>query len=146
ACAGRAFPVSTECPPRSVPNCSTPTWRSNAVSGSSASDFTLKSAQFRRERERSWRELEELVTRVERHGLSQLTAGEIARLPALYRSAVSSLSVATAISLDRNLLEYLNGLVGRAYLCVYGTKQPARQVIAGFFTHRFPQTVRRYLC
>lgn len=115
------------------------------MSGSSASDFHLKSAQFRRERERSWRELEELVTRVEHQGLSDLTAGEIARLPALYRSAVSSLSVAIAISLDRNLLEYLNGLVGRAYLCVYGTKQPAGRAIAEFFTHRFPQTVRRYL-
>lgn len=115
------------------------------MSASSPADFTLKSAQFRRERERSWRELEELVVRFERQGLRSLSAGEIARLPSLYRSAVSSLSVATAISLDRNLLDYLNALVGRAYLCVYGTKQPVGRALAEFFTARFPQTVRRYL-
>jgi len=115
------------------------------VSGSSPGAFTMKSAQFRRERERSWRELEELVERVEQHGLDSLTAGEVARLPSLYRSAVSSLSVATAISLDKNLLDYLRSLVGRAYLAVYGTKQPAWQAISEFFRVRFPREVRRYL-
>ncbi|HEV7517637.1 MAG TPA: stage II sporulation protein M, partial [Thermoanaerobaculia bacterium] len=114
------------------------------MSGSSPG-FTLKSAQFRRERERSWRELEELVERVEHHGLASLSAAEISLLPALYRSAVSSLSVAAAISLDRNLLDYLNALVGRAYLCVYGVKQPVRQALAELFTARFPRAVRRYL-
>src|SRR5579885_3637565 len=107
--------------------------------------FTLKSAQFRRERERSWEELEELVQRVEREGLDGLSAGEVARLPSLYRSAVSALSVATAISLDKNLLEYLRSLVGRAYLAVYGTKQPAGQVVLDFFRARFPREVRRFL-
>jgi uncharacterized membrane protein SpoIIM required for sporulation len=115
------------------------------VNGSSPAAFTLKSAQFRRERERSWRELEELVLRVERQGLDSLSAGEVARLPSLYRSAVSSLSVATAISLDKNLLDYLRSLVGRAYLAVYGTKQPAWQAIRDFFRVRFPREVRHYL-
>ena len=114
------------------------------MSGSNPA-FTLKSAQFRRERERSWHELEELVERFERHGLDDLSAGEVARLPSLYRSAVSSLSVATAISLDKNLLEYLRSLVGRAYLAVYGTKQPAGRVVVDFFRARFPREVRRYL-
>jgi uncharacterized membrane protein SpoIIM required for sporulation len=111
----------------------------------SSPDFTLKSAQFRRERERSWRELEELVERVERHGIANLSAAEISLLPALYRNAVSSLSVAAAISLDRNLLDYLHALVGRAYLCVYGVKQPVRRAVAEFFTVRFPGAFRRYL-
>jgi uncharacterized membrane protein SpoIIM required for sporulation len=106
--------------------------------------FVLKSAQFRREREAAWRELEELLARQEKEGLKSLTAGELNRLPVLYRSAISSLSVATAISLDKNLLDYLNALVGRAYIAVYGAKRRTGEAIVEFFTWRFPAVVRRY--
>lgn len=107
-------------------------------------EFTLKSAQFRREREQSWRELETLLERVEKSGLPSLTAEELNRLPVLYRSAVSSLSVASAISLDKNLLDYLHALVGRAYICVYGTKRRVGEAVAEFFRFQFPWVVRRY--
>lgn len=105
-------------------------------------EFRLKSAQFRREREASWRELEDLVGRIERGGLSGLSAAEISRLPTLYRGAASSLSVARAISLDKNLLAYLEALVGRAFLCVYSTKRRAGEAVAEFLGARFPRAVR----
>jgi uncharacterized membrane protein SpoIIM required for sporulation len=108
------------------------------------SDFTLKSAQFRREREKAWRELEGLLARVEKDGVASLSAAELNRLPVLYRSAASSLSVATAISLDRNLLDYLTALVGRAYICVYGAKRRLGEAIGEFFHFDFPWVVRRY--
>ena len=107
-------------------------------------DFTLKSAQFRREREKTWRELEALLARVEKNGLGDLSPGELNRLPVLYRGAVSSLSVATAISLDRNLLDYLTALVGRAYICVYGAKRRVGEAAGEFFRLHFPWVVRRY--
>ncbi|HEY2292015.1 MAG TPA: stage II sporulation protein M [Thermoanaerobaculia bacterium] len=107
-------------------------------------EFDLKSAQFRREREAAWRELEELLARLEKRGLESLTADELHRLPVLYRSAVSSLSVATAISLDKNLLDYLTALVGRAYIAVYGTKRRLGEAVADFFRTSFPGAVRRY--
>ena len=109
----------------------------------SASDGRLKSAQFRREREDTWRQLETLVDRVEAAGLKSLSAVELNRLPALYRGAVSSLSVARAISLDKSLLDYLTALAGRAYLCVYGSKRPVAAAFADFFRRRFPAAVRR---
>jgi uncharacterized membrane protein SpoIIM required for sporulation len=107
-------------------------------------EFALKSAQFRREREAAWRELEELLARLEKGGMKSLTAAELHRLPVLYRSAISSLSVATAISLDKNLLDYLTALVGRAYMAVYGAKRRTGEAIAEFFQFRFPWVVRRY--
>jgi len=107
-------------------------------------EFSLKSAQFRREREAAWRELEGLLERVEKKGPRDLTAAELHRLPVLYRGAASSLSVATAISLDKNLLDYLTALVGRAYICVYGSKRRAGDAIREFFLFRFPWAVRRY--
>ncbi|MFL6258626.1 MAG: stage II sporulation protein M [Thermoanaerobaculia bacterium] len=106
--------------------------------------FDLKSAQFRREREAAWRELEELLARLEKNGLESLTAEELQRLPVLYRSAVSSLSVAAAISLDKNLLDYLTALVSRAYMAVYGAKRRVAEAAADFFLVRFPWAVRRY--
>ena len=76
--------------------------------------IALKSAAFRAEREASWRELEGLVGRIERGGVRALAPAELGRLPSLYRAALSSLSVARAISLDRNVLDYLEALSGRA--------------------------------
>jgi hypothetical protein len=62
----------------------------------------LRSVQFRREREASWRELEMLVDKAGKKGLRGLGADELTRLPHLYRATLSSLSVARAISLDKN--------------------------------------------
>lgn len=102
----------------------------------------LKSYQFRRQRLAIWRELNILVDKVEVRGLDSLTTYEIIRLPALYRSVVSSLSVARKISLDRSLLNYLETLAVRAYFCVYGTRTRFRQSVSRFFSQSFPRAVR----
>jgi uncharacterized membrane protein SpoIIM required for sporulation len=104
----------------------------------------LKSAAFRAEREGSWRELEALVVALEKGGTRALSPVELARLPALYRAALSSLSVARAISLDRNVVEYLESLSGRAYLAVYGTRRRLREALGDFFVRRFPRAVRAH--
>jgi uncharacterized membrane protein SpoIIM required for sporulation len=106
--------------------------------------FALKSAAFRAEREASWRELERLLARVQSGGLRALSARELIRLPLLYRAALSSLSVARAISLDRNLLDYLESLCTRAYLVVYGVRRHLVEAVADFFGRRFPQLVRAH--
>ncbi len=102
----------------------------------------LRSYAFRHEREAGWRELEALVERVEKRGVRSLTAEELGRLPILYRATVSSLSVARAISLDRNVLEYLENLSVRAYLCVYGTRSHLRDAVGAFASNGFPRLVR----
>jgi uncharacterized membrane protein SpoIIM required for sporulation len=104
----------------------------------------LRSLEFRREREASWRELAGLVETVEKRGVRALDAAQLARLPVLYRATLSSLSVARSISLDKNLLAYLEALAARAYFCVYGIQRPLRSAVAEFFRQRFPAVVRRY--
>ena len=54
----------------------------------------LRSTRFRKERERHWRELARIVTKVEKGGVGQLTSGEVARLPGLYRQTLAALSAA----------------------------------------------------
>lgn len=110
----------------------------------SASDGLLKSAQFRREREASWRELEFLVERVEKAGLRSLSAAELNRLPVLYRGAASALSVARAISLDRGLESYLSALVARAHLSVYGSDRSLAAAGRDYLLHGFPAAVRAH--
>lgn len=106
-------------------------------------DDLLKSYRFRVEREGTWRELDALIARAERHGLHTLDADELARVPGLYRACMSSLSVARSISLDANLLAYLESLGLRAYFVVYGVRANLGQVLARFFRRDFPTAVRR---
>ena len=105
-------------------------------------DDLLKSYRFRVEREAMWRELETLIVRAEQQGLSSLTAEELVRAPALYRACMSSLSVARSISLDANLVAYLESLCLRAYFVVYGVRSSIGQVVANFFRREFPAAVR----
>lgn len=104
--------------------------------------LTLRSYEFRREREATWKELDDLVTQVERKGIKSLSSKQLSRLPVLYRATLSSLSVARTISLDQNVLRYLESLAGRAYFCVYGTRRHMREVIGEFFRESFPNAVR----
>lgn len=108
------------------------------------SALRLRSYEFRREREASWRRLQNLIARVETRGLRSLSGEELAELPQLYRGALSSLSVARAISLDRNLLDFLESLCQRSYLCVYASRRHALEVVISFFVRDLPQTVRRF--
>ncbi|MBV8826062.1 MAG: stage II sporulation protein M [Bradyrhizobiaceae bacterium] len=106
------------------------------------SELVLKSSEFRKGREASWRDLETLIERVERRGAGALSLEELQRLPILYRAALSSLSVARSIALDRNLLLYLENLALRAFLCVYGPRLDVRAGIGGFFARDLPAAVR----
>jgi len=104
---------------------------------------TLRSYTFRSEREASWRDLETLLMKVERGGIASLDTDQRYALPALYRVALSSLCVARSISLDHNVLAYLESLACRAYLAVYSSKRGWRAAIGDFVLHRFPGLVFR---
>ena len=101
----------------------------------------LRSSEFRREREVEWRELDSLVKRIERVGMSSLSPDDLIRLPVLHRAAMSSLSVARSVTLDRNLLQFLETLTARSFFCVYSVKKNALDTVKDFFGRRFPIAV-----
>jgi uncharacterized membrane protein SpoIIM required for sporulation len=103
----------------------------------------LKSAQFRREREAGWRTLENLLAQAEKDGLSSLGDRQLVRLPALYRATLSALSVARSISLDHNLVTYLETLSARAYFQIYGPRQSLGNVVAAFLLRWLPLAIRQ---
>jgi uncharacterized membrane protein SpoIIM required for sporulation len=105
-------------------------------------ELELKSRRFRQEREAEWRRLEELLARAERRSAAVLTDDELIALPVLYRSALSSLSVARAISLDQSLVAYLESLCTRAYFFVYGARTTLLDRIGRFFRIDWPAAAR----
>ncbi len=102
----------------------------------------LRSLRFRREREESWRHLEKLLAQVERRSARSLSDEDMVAFPALYRAALSSLSVARATSLDQALIDYLEALCARAYFFVYGARTTLIGRIERFFAHDWPAAVR----
>jgi uncharacterized membrane protein SpoIIM required for sporulation len=105
--------------------------------------LVLKSSEFRKGREKSWRDLETLIGRIDRSGIRSLAGDELERLPLLYRSTLSSLSVARSIALDRNLRLYLENLSFRAFLAVYGPRESILESVGEFLRRGFPRAVRK---
>lgn len=105
-------------------------------------ELELKSHRFRAEREADWRRLETLLERIERKTPRGVATAELLEVPVLYRQALSSLSVARAISLDQSLISYLEGLCTRAYFFVYGARTGLWERIGGFFAEDWPREVR----
>lgn len=105
------------------------------------SDRVMKSYRFREEREADWKQLEQIIQRAESRGVAGLSDQDMERLPGLYRQAVSSLSVARTISLDQNVVAYLETLCARAYFFVYGTRSRMGERIAQFFARDWAAAV-----
>jgi len=82
----------------------------------------LRSDRFRLEREGEWKRLEAVVRRMESGRLRAIPDEELLELPALYRTAASSLAIARETSLDAATLAYLEALVQRAWFQVYGPR------------------------
>lgn len=102
----------------------------------------LSSDRFRLEREAEWTELEDILRRMESGSTWRVSDEELLRLPALYRTAASSLSVARSTSLDAATLSYLESLVQRAWFQVYGPRQGLWRWLSGFLRGGWSRAVR----
>ncbi len=103
----------------------------------------LRSFQFRVEREAKWLELDALVKEIERGRGNRLDFDQISRLPHLYRAALSALSVARSISLDKGLVRYLDSLCARAYMAVYGNRLTFIEAVSQLFSQQIPRAIRQ---
>ena len=102
----------------------------------------LKSQKFREARQADWKALNSQLDKVEKKGLGAFSIDELLNLPVLYRSAMSSLSMAQSISLDRNMITYLQALCARAYVYIYGPHTRLKDVLNSFFVRSWPKSVR----
>ena len=102
----------------------------------------LKSDRFRLEREADWIRLEEIVTKMEKGKARRLDDDDVLALPTLYRTLLSSLSIARENSLDAGLIDYLEGLALRSYFLVYGTQTSLGRWLREFFGGGWSRAVR----
>ena len=102
----------------------------------------VNATRFRQAHEADWARLDELVTRLEKRSIRKLSDDDLLALPILYRTTLSSLSVARDTSLDRALISYLEQLCTRAYFQIYGVQTPALRQIGRFFRSSWPEAVR----
>ena len=102
----------------------------------------VNATRFRAAHEADWARLEQLVTVMEKKSLRRLSDEDLLALPGLYRTTLSSLSVARDTSLDRALIFYLEQLSTRAYFQIYGVQTPAGRQIGRFFAQQWPEAVR----
>jgi len=105
-------------------------------------DDTLRSLRFRQERQDAWLRLEQLLRKAEGGSARRLSDEDLVAIPALYRAALSSLSVARSTSLDAALIEYLEALCARAYFFVYGARSTLFERLGRFFARDWPRAVQ----
>lgn len=102
----------------------------------------VNATRFRAAHAAEWERLDALVRRIEKRSVRALSDDDLLALPLLYRSALSSLSVARETSLDRALVTYLEQLCTRAYFQLYGVPSSALSQLGRFFAHSWPAAIR----
>ncbi|MBY0358900.1 MAG: stage II sporulation protein M [Candidatus Obscuribacterales bacterium] len=89
-----------------------------------------------------WQELEELLKRVDKKGLTSLSKNELRSLGRLYRAVASDLSRARAIGVPANIIVYLNNLVVKGHNQVYQSQKNRWQDLWHFLWVTFPAIFR----
>lgn len=121
-----------------------PRWfsRRDDAAIAAAQEASLRSDRFRLEREADWRRLETIVARIEAGRLRAISDNDLVALPVLYRTLVSSLSVARDTTLDAATIAYLEALAQRAWFVVYGPEITFRGWLRRFFGGGWGAAVR----
>lgn len=102
----------------------------------------VNASRFRQAHAADWERLERLVGLMERRSIRALGDDDLLALPLLYRTTLSSLSVARETSLDRALVAYLEQLCTRAYFQLYGVPSSGWTQIKTFFAREWPRAVQ----
>ena len=93
-----------------------------------------------------WQELEDLLRRFERGGISSWSLEELTRLHYLYERAAAGLAQLTTFAAEPETRRYLESLVGRAYAGIHAPTRERRRFSFGrWFFEGFPLTFRRHI-
>lgn len=94
-------------------------------------------------RESSWRQLDGLLRRAEKQGLTALNTQEIKTLASLYRSVSADLARARTQQVGDTLIQYLQHLTARSYSQIYqGSRRQDWRAMLDFYRYGFPAVVQ----
>jgi uncharacterized membrane protein SpoIIM required for sporulation len=91
-----------------------------------------------------WRQLEQMLEQVEGSGLGSLDENQVVEFGRLYRRTASDLNQAQTFVTGDATVRYLNGLVGRAYVAIYGKTRVDLWSVFIFFVWGYPAVFRRH--
>jgi uncharacterized membrane protein SpoIIM required for sporulation len=114
----------------------------SALLDTAAAPPLVNASRFRAAHSADWERLDAILQRIEKGSLHRLSDDDLLALPGLYRTTLSSLSVARDTSLDRALVEYLEQLSLRAYFQIYGVRASAWRQLGRFFARDWPEAVQ----
>jgi uncharacterized membrane protein SpoIIM required for sporulation len=100
---------------------------------------------FLQQRRFDWKRLEEILQRVEGSGLASLDDEQAVEFGQLYRRAASDLNQAQTFVSGEATQRYLNDLVARAYLAIYGKARVDLWGLVRYLFWGYPAVFRRYL-
>jgi uncharacterized membrane protein SpoIIM required for sporulation len=86
----------------------------------------LTERAFADRRRKSWDELDAVSRKSQTRGLRTLEAGDVVKLPSLYRDVCADLAAAEAARYSAPLVAYLRGLTASAHTILYGPHARAR--------------------
>jgi uncharacterized membrane protein SpoIIM required for sporulation len=102
-------------------------------------------ATFLQQRRPDWKRLEEILQRVEGSGLSSLDDEQAVVFGRLYRRAASDLNQAQTFASGEATERYLNDIVARAYLVIYGKTRVDLRGLVRYLFWGYPAVFRRHL-
>jgi uncharacterized membrane protein SpoIIM required for sporulation len=105
----------------------------------------MELAKFLQRRRPDWMRLEEILRHVEGSGLASLNDEQAVEFGQLYRRAASDLNQAQTFVSGEATERYLNDLVARAYLAIYGKSRFRPTELLRFLFWGYPAVFRRYL-
>jgi uncharacterized membrane protein SpoIIM required for sporulation len=100
---------------------------------------------FIRQRQPEWRQLEQILDRVEGSGLGTLDDTQAADFGRLYRRAASDLNQAQTFVSGDATVQYLNNLVARCYVVIYSEKRIDWRRLVRYLLWGYPAVFRRHI-
>ncbi len=95
-------------------------------------------------KEPNWKQLDALLTKVEKKGLRTLKAEEIRGMASLYRAVSADLARARTNQVGNTLVQSLQSLASRAYSQIYqGDRRQEWQAVGEFYRWGFPAIVQQ---
>jgi uncharacterized membrane protein SpoIIM required for sporulation len=95
-------------------------------------------------REPTWKQLDELLKRVEKRGLKSLRGSEIRQLASLYRSVSADLARARTNQVGKLLIQNLQSLTTRSYTQIYqGSRRQEWHAVLEFYRWGFPKAIQQ---
>ncbi len=101
--------------------------------------------KFIRQERPTWRELEEMVARLEDDPWAAMNLKEAQRFHYLYERTTSDLARLSTFASDPDLNRYLESLVGRAYALIHDLREKPRRIgVWNWFFGTVPRVFRRH--